>query len=60
MAPFQIALVAFTEIVLQQPAQIGFLDVSAANVLKQVGAAFMVYFGARRLECGGLMGCDTG
>lgn len=46
---FQIALVAFTEIVLQQPAQIGFLDVSAANVLKQVGAAFMVYFGARRL-----------
>ena len=31
------------EIVLQQSAWIRFLDVSAASVLKQVGAAFMVY-----------------
>lgn len=40
---FQIAQVALAEIVLQQSAWIGFLDVSAASVLKQVGAAFMVY-----------------
>ena len=43
------AQVVLAEIVLQQSARIGFLNVSAAHVLVQIGAAFMVCFGARQL-----------
>lgn len=52
MAPFPDCTGCFHRIVLQQPAQIGFLDVSAANVLKQVGLLLWSILEQGDFECG--------